>query len=152
MTFQLWKPVGGHQYKLIWRKAVYPDINSGGGFRHKVYFTTLFWTLPLPKTLLSCYQCRPRNTSMNDPTQIMTLLRLFFSFIPYQSFWNPCEPPKACSVIRIFCIIHSSSNPAATKRAERNASEYHINHCHMDGGGSKTHPEATLLTAHSVKN
>ncbi len=38
-TFQLWKPVGGHKYKLIWRKAVYPDVNSGGGFRHKVHFT-----------------------------------------------------------------------------------------------------------------
>ncbi len=26
-----------------------------------------------------------------------------------------------------------------TKRADRNASEYHLNHCHMEKGLSKTH-------------
>ncbi len=27
-----------------------------------------------------------------------------------------------------------------TKQADRDASEYHPNHCHMDRGGSNTHP------------
>ena len=27
-----------------------------------------------------------------------------------------------------------------TKQADRDASEYHLNHCHTDRGGSKTHP------------
>ena len=27
-----------------------------------------------------------------------------------------------------------------SKRVDRNASEHHLNHCHMEKGGSKTHP------------
>ena len=35
------------------------------------------------------------------------------------------------------------------KRADRNASEYHVIHYHMEKGGSKTHPRH--ISAHSVK-
>ncbi len=47
-----------------------------------------------------------------------------------------------------------------TKQADRDASEYHPNHCHTDRGGSKTHPihppadsyQHTVLKAGCISN
>ena len=33
---QLWEPMDGRKYKLVWSKDIIPDGNSGGGYRRVV--------------------------------------------------------------------------------------------------------------------
>ncbi len=52
-----------------------------------------------------------------------------------QSGFNMCDTTENLWVL--------TGNPMGfleTERAYRNASEYHLNHCHMEKGRSKTHP------------
>ncbi len=41
-------------------------------------------------------------------------------------------------------------DPAATKRVDRNASEYQLDYFHMQRGGSKTHPETPQRLTNST--
>ena len=57
---QLWEPMEGRKYKLVWSKDIIPDENSGGGYRRTVceslIFTCILFSmlLPCPEFHLIC--------------------------------------------------------------------------------------------------
>ena len=48
---QLWEPMEGRKYKLVWSKDIIPDENSGGGYRRTVCKSPIFILFPM---LLPC--------------------------------------------------------------------------------------------------
>ncbi len=45
------------------------------------------------------------------------------------------------AMIKVIIKKHSRLHFLETEQAERNASQYYLNHCHMERGGCKTHPQ-----------
>ena len=53
---QLWEPMEGRKYKLVWSKDIIPDENSGGGYRRTVCESPIFILLSM---LLPCPEFHP---------------------------------------------------------------------------------------------
>ncbi len=60
---------------------------------------------------------------------------------------NLCDTAK-----NLWVLTENPMDPEETKRADGTASEYHLNHCHMENNQSLTHPESTQRLPISTKS